>query len=136
MGSTEKSPITDRPLSPHLQIWGWTVTMAASIAHRITGVALYGGSILLAAWLAAAAYSEEAYGMVAGVMHSLPGRIILIGFTYALLFHLINGIRHLFWDAGQGFELKTARASAWLTFFGAALLTALIWTYGLTQTGV
>lgn len=124
-----------RPLSPHLQIWRWTITMASSIMHRATGIALYVGTVLLTTWLAAAAFSASAFQKVGGFLDSSFGRVILFGFTWAVLYHLFNGVRHLFWDAGHGLSLGTARKSAWLIFIAATILTIAIWAYGLNRMG-
>lgn len=111
-----------RPLSPHLQVWKPHLTMAASITHRITGVALYFGSALIAAWVFALSMPREAdgaapacYQFIEGVIASIPGQILLVLWAAAVLFHLVNGIRHLLWDGPNiGFDPKTA--SAWSAF--------------------
>src|SRR5580704_16534899 len=114
--------MTNRPLSPHLRIYKPQLTSVLSILHRITGVALSVGTILLVYWLVAAASGPAAFATAAGLMRSWLGRLLLFGWTFALFFHLANGIRHLFWDAGIGFELKTVYASGWTV---VALATAL-----------
>ncbi|MGE0408294.1 MAG: succinate dehydrogenase, cytochrome b556 subunit [Amphiplicatus sp.] len=113
-----------RALSPHLTIWGWTVTMAASITHRATGVALYGGAILLALWLFTAALAPEAFAAVAALIGSPLGLVVLFGFAWSLLFHTLNGLRHLYWDTGRGLAPKMAAMTGWLTY-AASLLIAL-----------
>ena len=100
-----------RPLSPHLQIYRWPVTMATSIAHRVTGVGLSLGTILLAWWLIAAATGADAYHIFAVSAANPIGQIILFGFLWSLAFHFLNGIRHLAWDIGWGFEVSTANRS-------------------------
>lgn len=117
----------ERPLSPHLQVYRWPVTMATSILHRATGIALAVGSLLLAWWLLAAAAGPDYYAMVQAIMGSWLGRLILFGFTWALLYHLLSGIRHLFWDTGRGFELPTANRASWLVIAGSVVLTVLAW---------
>lgn len=98
-----------RPLSPHLQIWRYHVTMLASITHRITGAALYFGTFLIAAWLVALAMSADTFAMMQGIITSLPGKVILYLWATAILYHLFNGIRHLMWDGpGIGFTPKVA----------------------------
>lgn len=98
-----------RPLSPHLQVWRFHATMAASITHRITGVGLYGGTLLIAAWLLALAAGPESYAMVEDIAFSIPGQIILFLWAVAVLYHFANGIRHLLWDGpGLGFSPKVA----------------------------
>ncbi|MGV6802207.1 MAG: succinate dehydrogenase, cytochrome b556 subunit [bacterium] len=116
-----------RPLSPHLQIWGWTVSMAASIIHRATGIAMAVGTLLIAAWLASAALGPQAYQLIQGIFASIFGKIILFAYSWAISFHMLNGLRYLFWDAGYGFEKKTASNTAWASFIGSMVLTALIW---------
>ncbi len=115
------------PVSPHLQIWRWTVTMAASIFQRATGVAQYAGAILLTIWLASAAMGEQAFNTVQSLFASPLGMVVLVGYSWSISFHLINGIRFLFWDAGYGFKVKTANLTGWLAFGGSIILTAIIW---------
>jgi succinate dehydrogenase / fumarate reductase, cytochrome b subunit len=120
----------ERPLSPHLQVFRPIITMVMSILHRITGMALYIGMALLAWWLAAAAVGPEYYTVVSAFLASWFGRLILFGFTWALLHHLLGGIRHLVWDAGYGFDLPTANAMSWATVIGSVALTLLVWGVG------
>jgi len=115
-----------RPLSPHLQIWRFTVTMAASITHRGTGVVLYGGTLLFALWLFAAAFSPGLFSAVAAILRSPLGFIITAGYIWSLLFHLMNGLRHLYWDSGRGLAPKTASMTAWLVYGASLLLTVVI----------
>src|SRR3546814_20738701 len=115
--------MSERPLSPHRQVWRWNVTMALSILHRATGVGLGLGSLLLAWWLIAAASGPEAFATAQDFMGSILGRLILLGFTAALFLHICNGLRHLFWDMGYGFEIATAERTAWLVLAAAAVLT-------------
>jgi len=117
----------ERPLSPHLQIYRWPVTMATSILHRATGCALAAGTLLLAWWLVAAAAGPEYYAMVQAILGSILGRLVLLGFTWALFYHLLNGIRHLFWDAGHGYSLPVANKSGWAVIIGSVVLTVLAW---------
>jgi succinate dehydrogenase / fumarate reductase, cytochrome b subunit len=126
---------SDRPLSPHLQIWRWNVTMALSILHRVTGVGLGLGTLLLAWWLIAAASGPEAFAAAQGFMGSIAGRLILLGFTAALFFHLCNGVRHLVWDAGYGFDVAVAERTAWLTVAATVLLTLVAWIAGYAMRG-
>jgi len=116
-----------RPLSPHLDIYRWQVTMASSILHRATGVGLGGGMLVLAWWLIAAASGADYYTMVSGWLTSIIGRIVLLAFTWALFFHLCNGIRHLFWDIGKGYDLVTATRSAWAVIGASVVLTLVAW---------
>jgi len=117
-----------RPLSPHLQIWRFTVTMAASITHRGAGVAMYGGAVLLTLWLFALATSPSLFAAVSGFARSPIGVVIVAGFVWSLSFHLMNGLRYLYWDSGRGFKLETARMTAWLVYAASAALAAgLLW---------
>ena len=116
-----------RPLSPHMQVWRWHVTMAASILHRVTGIGLYGGALVLMAWALSLAAGPGAYGAFAGLAGSLIGKLVLIGLTLCVFYHLANGVRHLAWDSGYGFRPKTADATAWLAFGFALVATLLLW---------
>ncbi len=116
-----------RPLSPHLQIYRWYLTMALSIAHRVSGMALACGLVLLAWWLIALASGEEAFAFVEWLKDSFLGVLVLFGYTFALAYHLGNGIRHLVWDLGYGFEPETARLSGLVVLGFAAALTLIIW---------
>ena len=117
----------DRPLSPHLTIYRWPITMVLSILHRITGIAMAVGLIVLAAWLVQASAGPEQYQNFRAAMSTPVGLLLLIGWTFAFFLHLGNGVRHLFWDSGRGFEKTTANASAWLVLVLAAALTAMFW---------
>lgn len=121
---------TKRPTSPHLQIYKWGPHMALSILHRASGVALGGGTLLLAWWLMALATGPDAYEQFQYCMSSIIGKIVLLGFTLSLMLHMCNGIRHLFWDMGMGFEVETTARSNMLVFLGTAVLTALSWAIG------
>ena len=122
---------SNRPLSPHLQVYKPQLTSILSITHRATGVALAAGTIFLIWWIVAAATGEEYFSLVQGIMTSWFGLIVLLGFSWAVFYHLCNGIRHLFWDAGYGFELDTAYKSGWATVAGSFLLTGIAWAIGL-----
>lgn len=123
----------ERVLSPHVSIYKFHVLMTASIVHRISGVALTAGTLLISWWLMAAASGGEYFGCVNGFMGSIFGKVILLGWSWALFYHMLNGIRHLFWDVGMGFELETARRTAWFVWAGSVILTIAIWAlaYGL-----
>ena len=118
---------TGRPLSPHLSIFRWPVTMTLSILHRMTGVGLSVGLIFFAAWLMAAASGQDQYRSVTELFGSLPGRLLLVAWSAAFFLHLGNGVRHLVWDTGRGFEKSRASASGWLVIGAAAGLTVLFW---------
>jgi len=120
----------NRPLSPHLQIFRPIITMVMSIVHRITGVGLYFGMALFAWWLFAAASGRGDFRFVSGLFGSIIGQIILFGFTWALIHHMLGGLRHFVWDLGHGFALKTANAMAWATIIGSVSLTILLWIVG------
>jgi succinate dehydrogenase / fumarate reductase cytochrome b subunit len=124
-----------RPLSPHLQIWRFTPTMAASITHRATGVALYSGTILLSIWAFAASRGEAFFAPVGAFLSSPFGVLILFGYAWALLFHTLNGLRHLYWDTGRGLDVKTARMTAWYAFAASILLAIVIVATGLSARG-
>lgn len=128
---TSEGKLVRRPLSPHLQIYRPQITWVPSIMHRIAGVALAVGTLLLVAWLVGAATSDAAFAAVRGFIGSPIGYILMIGWTLALFFHLCNGIRHLAWDAGYGFELPSVHASGWTVVVAACVLTALAWIIGL-----
>jgi succinate dehydrogenase / fumarate reductase cytochrome b subunit len=121
---------TERPLSPHLQVYRWTIPMALSILHRVSGVALYAGTLLLVWWIAATAAGPDAYANAQLVVGSFLGRLVLFGFSLALVYHLLNGIRHLVWDTGRGFAIGTAKASGWLVLILSLVLTLAAWFLG------
>jgi len=116
-----------RPLSPHMQIWRWHVTMAASILTRATGVALYGGAILLMGWALALASGPVVYDDYVALLGSIPGKIVLLGLTFSAFYHLFAGLRHLVWDSGKGFTPAVADRSAWAAIFCAAVATLAVW---------
>lgn len=117
----------ERPISPHLQIYKPQISTVLSILHRATGIALGAGSLLFAWWLIAVAAGPDDYKIVTRFMNSLFGRIILLGFTWALFYHLSNGIRHLVWDTGHGFDLSTMAKSGYAVVAASVLLTILAW---------
>ena len=118
----------ERPLSPHLQVYNmFAITSLTSILHRLTGAALVVGSLIVVYWLMAVAHGVEAYGRFYEVFASFFGQLILLGFLWAFFYQLINGCRHLLWDTGVGFKIKTARLTGKVILFGSIILTALIW---------
>ena len=117
----------NRPLSPHLQVYKFQLTMAVSVSQRITGSGLAVGLIVFAYWLGPAAYGPEAYATAQAFLTSWFGYLLLIGFTFAGAFHLCNGIRHLFWDIGWGFDMETTKASSTAIVVATPVLTALTW---------
>lgn len=125
----------NRPLSPHLQVYKPQLTSMLSILHRLTGVTLAIGTLLLVWWLIAAATGPEAFNTVQGFIGSIIGRLVLLGWTFALFYHLANGIRHLAWDTGRGFELATAYTTGWLVVIAAIVLTLVSWVGGYAALG-
>lgn len=125
-----------RPLSPHLQVYRPQLTSILSILHRLTGVALAVGTLLLIWWLAAAAAGGGAFDTMQMVIGSWIGRLLLFGWSFSLFYHLCNGIRHLFWDAGRGFELSTVAASGWAVVIVSGALTVAAWVWGYAAMGV
>jgi succinate dehydrogenase / fumarate reductase, cytochrome b subunit len=126
-------PQTARPISPHLQIYKWQLTMMLSIVHRATGIALAVGTILLVALLIALAAGPDAYASVRALCASPIGMILLLGWSWSLCFHAFNGVRHLFWDAGAGFAIPRAYASGWTVVALSLIATGLIWACVFTR---
>lgn len=116
-----------RPLSPHVQIWRWHITMTASILNRAAGVTLYGGFLVMAALFGAALLGKDKYDLVAGLLATLPGQAVLFLITLAMFYHLAAGLRHLAWDRGVGFTPSVANASAALSFLFAFLAAVAVW---------
>jgi succinate dehydrogenase / fumarate reductase cytochrome b subunit len=119
-----------RPLSPHLQIYKPMLTMMMSIVHRITGVGLYFGIILLVWWLTAASISDSYFDFVQGFFGHWFGRLVLFGFSWALMHHALGGLRHLLWDTGRGYDLKVVEWLARVNLAGSIILTLLLWIIG------
>ncbi len=119
--------VNDRPLSPAFQVYRWHLLMAMSILHRASGVLLALGAVVLVVWLLALASGPEAYVRVSGVIGSVPGQVLLFGWSAALFYHLCNGIRHLFWDAGKGYDLSAAYASGYAVLAATLILTLAAW---------
>jgi succinate dehydrogenase / fumarate reductase cytochrome b subunit len=135
MLEAKTSRIEDRPLSPHLQIYKPMLTMTMSIVHRLTGAALYVGALLLVWWLIAAAAGPNAYATVQWFMETWFGRLILLGYTWALIHHMLGGIRHLIWDIGYGLGPVERE---WLTvamLVGSIGFTILLWIVGYLMMG-
>jgi succinate dehydrogenase / fumarate reductase cytochrome b subunit len=120
-------PARARPTSPHLQIYRWQIGNTLSILHRLTGIALALGLLALCYWLVSLAGGEQTYGLAAKVLASPPGVFVLVGWTFAFMYHLLNGVRHLFWDAGYGFERTPRHASGWFVVVGSIVLTLCVW---------
>jgi succinate dehydrogenase / fumarate reductase cytochrome b subunit len=133
MAETKRT--VERPLSPHLGIYRITITMLMSIVHRITGAALYFGTILLAAWLVSAAMGEKQFARINELLGHPVGKLILLGYTWALLHHMLGGLRHFVWDTGRAMQPKAADTLAWFTILGSLSLTAIVWAIGLSLRG-
>ncbi len=124
-----------RPLSPHLMIFRPYINMVMSILHRITGIANYFGTALLAAWLIGAAGGPDSFQTVSAIAGSPIGLLLLFGLSWSLIHHALGGIRHFIWDTGRGFEISTVRSLSWATIIGSLSLTLVIWFIGLSQWG-
>lgn len=122
-------PQIDRPTSPHLQIYRWQITMTLSILHRMTGVALYVGTLPLVAFLYIVAYAPEHFDEFHECASSTPGQLLLMGWVFAFFYHFCNGIRHLFWDIGAGFTIPAATKSGWLVVITSIIATGAVWCY-------
>jgi succinate dehydrogenase / fumarate reductase, cytochrome b subunit len=116
-----------RPLSPHVQVWRWHITMLSSILHRMTGMALYAGALILAWWAVALASGPYAYDQFLSLAGSPLGLVALFGLTLSLFFHLANGVRHLIWDTGRGLEIKSAGSTAAAALAFAAVASVGLW---------
>ncbi len=124
-------PARNRPLSPHLQVYKPQLTSVLSITHRATGVALAVGLIGLVYWLVSLAAGPQAYAEAQQLLGSWLGKLVLFGFSFALFYHMCNGVRHLFWDAGMGFELETVYASGWAVVAVSVAMTVVTWIVAL-----
>jgi succinate dehydrogenase / fumarate reductase, cytochrome b subunit len=132
---SDSSMKSARPLSPHLQVYRLTPTMVMSVLHRITGAALYFGTVIVVWWLVAASASPAYYDFVAWLLGSWPGLLVLFGYTWALVHHMLGGVRHLVWDTGHGLGKETSTRLAWATLAGSVTLTILIWIAALMARG-
>ncbi|ACE98778.1 MULTISPECIES: succinate dehydrogenase, cytochrome b556 subunit [Rhodopseudomonas] len=117
----------ERPLSPHMQAYRWSLTMTMSIVHRATGIALYSGTLLLAWWLIACAAGPTAYANVQAFTGSWIGRLIVFGYTWSLMHHMLSGVRHFVWDLGYGFKTADREWLTWAALIGGIVLTVLLW---------
>lgn len=122
-----------RPLSPFLTVFRWPITMATSIVHRVTGVGLAGGMLVLVWWLVSAASGPETYKFFLALIETTLGQLVLFGFTWALAYHAVNGVRHLAWDLGYGFALRTANMTGILVFVLSVVLA--VGVFALAYTG-
>ena len=117
------------PLSPHLQIYRWHISSLLSITHRISGVINLLALILIFFWLVALSLGESNYELFLFIINSFFGKFILIGFSWSMIFHLLSGIRHLAWDLGYGFEIKTANISGVVVIISSLVLTIIFWLF-------
>ncbi len=124
-----------RPLSPHLQVYRPQITSVLSITHRLTGILLSVGIVGLVAWLAAAAAGPQSFALARDIAGSWPGLFILFFWSLCLVYHLLNGMRHMVWDTGRGLGLKPVRISGWAVVAGTVILTALAWVFGAMAAG-
>jgi succinate dehydrogenase / fumarate reductase, cytochrome b subunit len=133
MAETKRT--VERPISPHLGIYRMQITMLMSILHRITGAANYFGTLLLAAWLVSIAMGEREYAAVNAVFGHPLGKLVLLGYSWNLIHHMLGGMRHLLWDTGRGLQPRSADILGWLTIIGSLSLTVALWTVGLSLRG-
>ncbi len=130
-------PSRPRPISPHIQlnggVWRWHVTMFGSIAHRVTGAGLYVGAFVLMAWALTLAAGADKYAVFTGLAGSWIGKLALFGLTLCAFYHLANGVRHLVWDAGYGFQPRTASRTTWLVIAIAVVASVGLWKLILNQ---
>jgi succinate dehydrogenase / fumarate reductase cytochrome b subunit len=135
LGRDSEGRLVRRPLSPHLQVYRWNITMALSILHRITGIGLVIGTGLLVSWLMAVAAGPVGFAEAQAFFGSFLGRVLLFGWTLALFYHFCNGIRHLAWDLGHGYDLETLTRSGWFTVGATIGLTLFAWILGYALLG-
>jgi succinate dehydrogenase / fumarate reductase cytochrome b subunit len=126
----------ERPLSPHLGVYRPQINTVMSILHRITGGALYVGTLLLAAWLVAAAMGEQAFALVSQLFGHPIGVLVLAGYSWALIHHMFGGLRHLLWDTGRGLDIRSINFLGWLTIVASLAATAVVWAAALSMRGV
>jgi succinate dehydrogenase / fumarate reductase cytochrome b subunit len=120
----------NRPLSPHLQVYKPQITSVLSILHRLTGIGLAAGAVVLVCWLNAAAYGPDAFESAQGLLATWFGRLLLLGWTWALFYHLCNGIRHMYWDVGRGLELRQVQITGWFVVVASLGFTLISWAAG------
>jgi succinate dehydrogenase / fumarate reductase cytochrome b subunit len=131
----EAKQAIQRPLSPHLSIYRPLINMMMSIVHRITGTALYFGTLLLAAWLVAVAMGETQFDLVNGLLGHPIGKLVLFGYTWALIHHMLGGLRHLLWDTGRGLQIWQVNVLSWMTILGSISLTLALWAFAFVLKG-
>ena len=131
----EAKQAIQRPLSPHLSIYRPLINMMMSIVHRMTGTALYFGTLLLAAWLVATAMGETQFDLVNGLLGHPIGKLVLFGYTWALIHHMLGGLRHLLWDTGRGLQIWQVNVLSWMTILGSISLTLALWAFAFLLKG-
>lgn len=131
----EAKQAIQRPLSPHLSVYRPLINMVMSIVHRITGAALYFGTLLLAAWLVAVAMGESAFHQVNVLFGHPVGKLVLFGYTWALLHHMLGGLRHLVWDTGRGLQIWQVNLLSWMTIVTSISLTLALWAFAYVLRG-
>lgn len=129
-------PAVNRPLSPHLSIYRMQINMVMSGLHRITGAANYFGSAFLAAWLIAAAMGPKQYAQVNGLLTHPIGMLLVFGYSWSVIHHMVGGIRHFIWDMGRGFSIANVNVLSWLTIIVSLIVTLGVWAIGLISRGV
>ena len=120
----------NKPLSPHIQIYSWNISSLISISHRITGVINIVALTIICFWIASFLFGNSIYGIVQNILNSFFGKLLVIGITWSFSFQILSEIRHLFWDLGYGFELKTSKISGVIVIFGSFIITILIYILG------
>ncbi len=135
MTTLEPTPVIVRPTSPHLTIYKPQITSVMSILHRITGLALSVGTFFLVVWLWAAAYSPDCFAGLHSFFGGFIGKFMMFGWSIAFYYHLLNGLRHLWWDLGHGFELQSVERSGWLVAAGCFALTLITWIIAFSVSG-
>lgn len=122
---------TTRPLSPHLQVYKPQLTSVLSILHRFTGIFLVAGAFIIVGWLSALTLGSQYFSTYQTILKTIPGTIILFAWCFSMFYHLFNGIRHLFWDAGSGHDLKNVYLTGWLVVIGSTVATIILWASSL-----
>ena len=135
MTTHETTSASERPISPHLKIYKPQITSVMSILHRITGLALVFGTLFLVVWIWAAAYNPACFAAIHGFFSGFIGKFMLFGWTVAFYYHLLNGIRHLWWDLGHGFDLQNVERSGWVVAIGCLALTVVTWIIAFSAGG-
>ena len=120
----------NKPLSPHIQIYSWNISSLISISHRITGVINILALTIICFWIASFLFGSSIYGIIQNILNSFFGKLLVIGITWSFSFQILSEIRHLFWDLGYGFEIKTSKISGVIVIFGSFVITILIYILG------